>query len=229
MSSSLIFVNLLFLTLGALLYIYAHSKGLLLDNFHNPDASCKLGLYDKAVGLYHCSSTDQLFPYLSLTQLPAAAGIVFILGLVAAAYSSADSALTALTTSFCVDFLGFSENDTRIKQRYMVHIGFSILLFLVIILFRLVNNDSVINSVFTFAGYTYGPLLGFFAFGLFTRKKIIDKWVPVVAIISPVLCYIISSHSQKWFEGYTFGFELLILNGLLTFIGMVILQRKEKI
>ncbi len=228
MSTSLIFVNLLFLTLGALLYIYAHSKNLIVENLHNYDAACKLGLYDDAVALYKCSSTDQLFPYLSLNHLPVAAGVVFILGLVAAAYSSADSALTALTTSFCVDFLGFSENDSRIKQRYLVHIGFSILLFAVIILFRVVNNDSVINSVFTFAGYTYGPLLGLFSFGLFTKKKIKDKWTPVVAIVSPVLCYIVSSHSQKWFGGYTFGFELLILNGFLTFMGLVILQRNTK-
>ncbi len=228
MSTSLILVNLLFLTLGALLYLYAHSKGLIIENFANPEipADCKIGLLNQESMLYKCSPTDQLFPYLSLTQLPAIAGIVFILGLTAAAYSSADSALTALTTSFCVDFLGFKEDDNRRNIRYIVHIGFSIILFLVIIVFRMLNNDSVINSLFTLAGYTYGPLLGLYAYGLFTRKSISDRWVPAVAVISPVLCYIISSHSKVWFNGYTFGFELLILNGLITFIGLAILQKR---
>ena len=228
MSSSLIFVNFLFLSLGALLYIYANSGNLIIENFGNSDSSCKIGLFNEMISLYDCSPTDQLYPYLALAHLPAIAGTVFILGLVAAAYSSADSALTALTTSFCVDFLGFSEDDSRIKQRYLIHIVFSLILFMVIIIFRLVNNDSVINSLFTMAGYTYGPLLGFYAFGLFTRKKVRDRWVPVVALSSPVICYIISSHSQQWFGGYTFGFELLILNGALTFLGMTILQRSNK-
>jgi Na+/proline symporter len=227
MSTSLVVVNFLFLSLGALLYIYAHSKNLLVENFSNPDASCKIGLFNEVISLFDCSPTDQLYPYLALTHLPAMAGTIFILGLVAAAYSSADSALTALTTSFCVDFLGFSENDNRIKQRYLIHIGFSLMLFMVIIIFRLVNNDSVINSLFTMAGYTYGPLLGFYAFGLFTGKKVKDRWIPVVAVLSPVICYFISSHSQQWFWGYTFGFELLILNGALTFLGMIIFQQSK--
>ncbi|MFO7657915.1 MAG: sodium:solute symporter [Bacteroidales bacterium] len=226
MSTTLIFVNILFLSLGALLYIYAHSQNLIIENFQNTEAACKIGLFDKMLGLYNCSPTDQLFPYLSLTNLPSLAGLVFILGLVAAAYSSADSALTALTTSFCIDFLGFKENDTRVRQRYMVHIGFSVVLFLVILVFRAINNDSVINSVFTLAGYTYGPLLGFFAFGLYTRKKVYDKWVPLVALLSPVICYIMSVNSKSWFNGYVFGFEILILNGLLTFAGMLILSRR---
>jgi Na+/proline symporter len=228
MSSSLILVNFLFLSLGALLYIYANTENLILENFSNPDASCKIGLLNDMISLYDCHPTDQLYPYLALTRLPAVAGTVFILGLVAAAYSSADSALTALTTSFCVDFLGFSEDDTRIRQRYLIHIGFSFILFMVIIFYRVLNNDSVINSLFTIAGYTYGPLLGFYAFGLFTRKRVRDKWVPFVAVISPAICYVISSHSQQWFAGYTFGFELLILNGALTFLGMTILQQGNK-
>ncbi|HJX72317.1 MAG TPA: sodium:solute symporter [Bacteroidales bacterium] len=228
MSTSLVFVNLLFLSLGALLYIFAHSENLIVENFSNPDASCRIGLLNEMTSLYDCHPTDQLFPFLALTHLPVIVGIVFILGLVAAAYSSADSALTALTTSFCVDFLGFSENDSRIKLRYIVHIGFSLLLFVVIILFKLINNDSVINSVFTMAGYTYGPLLGFYTFGLFTRRKVRDRWVPLIAVLSPAICYVISSHSQQWFGGYTFGFELLILNGALTFLGMTFLQRQNK-
>ncbi len=229
MSSSLIVVNLVFLSLGALLYIYAHSKGLVIENVLNPEipANCKLGLLNAQTTLYECSSTDQLFPYLSLYHLPVFAGVVFILGLIAAAYSSADSALTALTTSFCVDFLGFKEDTNRLHTRYIVHAGFSILLFMVIILFRLVNNDSVINSLFTLAGYTYGPLLGLYAYGLFTKNKIKDKWVPVIAVVSPVICYFISINSKKWFHGYTFGFELLILNGALTFLGLVILRLRR--
>ena len=230
MSTSLIFVNLLFLSLGALLYIYAHSKGLIVENFLNPDvpASCKIGLLDAETSLYKCNPTDQLFPYLSLMHLPVVAGIAFILGLIAAAYSSADSALTALTTSFCVDFLGFTEENNRKKIRYAVHIGFSVLLFIVIILFRILNNDSVINSLFTLAGYTYGPLLGLYAYGLITKKSVQDKWVPAVAVISPVICYVISSHSKEWLHGYKFGFELLILNGLITFLGLMILQKRRR-
>lgn len=227
MSSSLIIVNLLFLSLGALIYIYADSANVIIEHFAEPEIvrNCPIELLNKATGNFECANTDQIFPFLSLNYLPPVAGIVFILGLVAAAYSSADSALTALTTSFCVDFLGFKEDSNRIRTRYFVHIGFSIILFFTIIVFRLLNDDSVINSLFTLAGYTYGPLLGLYSFGLFTKIKIKDPWVPIIAVISPIVCYILSKNSVEWFNGYEFGFELLIINGLLTFSGLLFLSK----
>lgn len=212
-SGSLMFVNLLFLGLGVLLYIYASEKGILLP-------------INEETGAF--LNTDKLFPNLALNNFSISAGIVFLLGITAAAFSSADSALTALTTSFCVDFLDFEDKEdiNKRRTRFFVHIGFSILVFLVIVLFKAINDDSVINAVFTMAGYTYGPLLGMYSFGLFTKYRIKDKLMPIIAILSPILCYIISSYSVEMFNGYRFGFELLILNGLLTFIGLLIIKKK---
>lgn len=196
----LVFVNLLFMALGALLYIYAGSKGIEIP-----------------------AKGDDLYPMLA-TQgyLIPAVGLLFILGLIAAAYSSADSALTALTTSFCIDILEIKKKpqEKRPAIRKMTHIGFSLLMVGVIILFKAINNDSVISSVFTVAGYTYGPLLGLYAFGLFTKRGVKDSLVPFICISSPVICYILNVNSVAWLNGYKFGFELLILNGLITFLGL---------
>ena len=201
----LVFANLLFLTLGVLLFMYAANNGIAIP-----------------------SRTDDLFPLLALNHLGTFAGITFLLGITAAAYSSADSALTALTTSFCVDFLDFdTEKDDR-KTRTKVHLMFSVLLFVVILIFRVVNDQSVIAAVFTAAGYTYGPLLGMYAFGLFTKKQVKDKWVPLVAIMSPILSYLVSVFSVEFLNGYQFGFELLILNGLITFLGLLVIQLPAK-
>lgn len=205
----LIFVNLFFLALGALLYIYAESKGINLPQ-----------------------RSDDLYPMLA-TQgyLNIAVGLFFIIGLIAAAYSSADSALTALTTSFCIDIINIQNKpiEKQEKIRKQVHVGISILMALVIIIFRLINDDSVISAVFTAAGYTYGPLLGLFAFGLITKIKIKDKWTPVVCILSPIICYFLNMYSKEIFNGYQIGFELLLINGILTFIGLSLLHdRKSK-
>ena len=215
----LIFANLLFLALGALLYLYAARVGLTL-----PEAS------------------DQVYPTIALRHLPPAAGVLFILGLVAAAYSSADSALTALTTSFCVDFLGMQEappegqttNVAENKQRrFYVHVGFSVLLLVVIMVFRLIDDDAVINLLFKAAGYTYGPLLGLFAFGLFTRLRarervfIGGRSFPVlllVCLLSPVLSFLVDYYSAELLAGFKFGFFILAFNGLLTFLGLVALS-----
>ena len=209
----LIFANLLFLALGALLYIYANNVGLAI-----PEAS------------------DQLYPSIALRNLPAAAGILFVLGLVAAAYSSADSALTALTTSFCIDFLGMKEGadagatEGRKQQRLKVHVGFSVLLFLVIMAFSLIDSRAVINSLFKAAGYTYGPLLGLFAFGLFTRLRIRETLsiggarLPVLVLIcllAPLVSFLVDYYSATLFGGFQFGFLILAFNGLLTFLGLV--------
>jgi SSS family transporter len=204
----LVIVNFLFLSLGALLFMYAEAKGIAI-----PDR------------------TDNLYPLLALGHFNQFAGILFLLGIVAAAYSSADSALTAMTTSFCVDFLGFEKKEIKNneKVRMLVHVGFSLLLFLVILVFNSINDSSVINSVFTAAGYTYGPLLGLFSFGLFTKRPLTDKYVPVICVLSPLLSYLININSESLLWGYKFGFEILLLNGLLTFLGLWAISSKRKI
>lgn len=199
-SGILVFVNLLFLTLGALLFIYSESIGLAIPN-----------------------QTDYLYPNIALDgHLGMAVGVLFILGLIASAYSSADSALTALTTSFCVDILEV-EKEVALRQENMrkwVHIGMSVTLVMVILIFRLINDESVIKSLFTVAGYTYGPLLGLYTFGLFTRRRLRDRWVPVICILSPLLSYVLSSNSEVWFNGFQFGFFILIANGALMLVGL---------
>jgi len=157
--------------------------------------------------------------------LPGIVGVVFILGLVAAAYSSADSALTSLTTSFSVDILGierYSENKAK-RIRLGVHIGFSIVLVFVILLFKALSNESIISTLFTLAGYTYGPLLGLYAFGLFSKRTVTDKWIPLIAVLSPAVTGILDFNSEQWF-GFSLGFEKLIINGGITILALIILS-----
>lgn len=202
----LVIVNFLFLSLGIMLYLYAETKGITLP-----------------------TSSDELFPLLATQHFSAFAGIVFVLGIIAAAYSSADSTLTALTTSFCIDFLEIERRypaDQRVKVRQRVHVAFSLIMILAILMFYWVNDQSVINSVFIIAGYTYGPLLGLYAFGLFTHWQVKDQWVPLLAVSAPVITFLISQNSEKLFWGYKFGFEALILNGLLMFLGLVLIRKK---
>lgn len=207
MSASLIPVNILILTLGASLFIFANSQGIPI-----PERS------------------DNLFPVIALQHLPAAAGIVFILGLISAAYSSADSALTSLTTSFAVDFLNINKRKSlseleKKRTRHVIHFFVAGIIVLIIIVFRAVNDQSVISRLFTIAGYTYGPLLGMFFFGLFTKYKVKDRWIPLVALLSPLISYFLSVYSEELFNGYRFGFELLLVNGALTAIGLFFLRK----
>lgn len=202
----LVFVNFLFLTLGVLLTDYADINGI-------------------------TESKDELFPAIAASgNLGIAVAIFFILGLIAAAYSSADSALTALTTSFSIDILDIEKKYDEKKQvriRKQIHIAISLLLIIVMLIFKYAIADkSVINKLFQFAGYTYGPLLGLYAFGLFTKWKVKDKLVPVIAIAAPILSYFISLNSLVWF-GFEFGFFILILNGFLTFLGLILVRRKH--
>ena len=200
-------VNLIFLVLGILLVIYTSFAGMAIPE-----------------------QTDNLFPLVATRGgLSPLVSMFFILGLIAAAYSSADSALTALTTSFTVDILGKGgEKESVLKKvRFRVHIMFSFILMAVIMIFRLINNESVIESLYTVAGYTYGPLLGMYAFGLFTRWKVHDKMVPYVAIASPLICVLLNTFSEELFRGYRFGFELLIVNGVITFLGMILIRRRN--
>lgn len=200
----LVIVNFLFLSLGLLLYQFAEVRMISI-----PERS------------------DYLFPFLAVNEFSTIAAVTFLLGITAAAYSSADSALTALTTSFCVDFLGFKPENykKRKKLRIGVHLGFSVVLFFVILIFQAINDESVINAIFIAAGYTYGPLLGLFAFGIFTSWKLKDPLVPYICVISPIVSYIINLNSEAWLGGYKFGFEILILNGIITFVGLLFIRK----
>ncbi len=217
-SIALVFANLLFLCLGALLFIYAGEVGIEIPT--------------RLVNGELKPATDLLYPTIAINYLSPVMGIIFVLGLIAAAYSSADSALTALTTSFCVDFLGFEKNEITDEEgekkqkltRFIVHIAFSFLLFLVIMAFYYVNDRAVIEQIFTVAGYTYGPLLGLYFFGFYTKRNIIDKYVPLVCIGAPILTFVVNKYSAVLFFGYKFDFELLIVNGLLTFLGLLLIS-----
>ncbi|AGA78277.1 sodium:solute symporter [Echinicola vietnamensis] len=204
-SISFFISNLFFLSLGVLLYYFAAQNNIAIP-----------------------TSSDELYPILALDHFGTLAGITFLLGIIAAAFSSADSALTALTTSFCVDIMKLptkrhlNQRATRLK----VHIGFTALIFVVIVLFDLLNNSSVVSAVFKAAGFTYGPLLGLFAFGLTNKIAVKDKLVPAICLASPVICYILDSHSAAWFGGYQFGFEILLVNGALTYLGLLLAMKK---
>ena len=210
----LVVTNFLFLLLGGALFVYAESKGVAL-----PMAG------DKVI-------TDHVFPTLALNNFGTIAGIFFLLGITASSYASADSALAALTTGFCIDFLNFNKREEKQKQRLklIVHIGFSVL-FLLIILGTKSYVDSnpdtdLIGLILTIAGYTYGPLLGLFSFGIFTKRKLMEIGVPLVCIAVPLICYWLDKNSTELFNGYNFGYELLIVNGLLTFLGLWIISKK---
>jgi SSS family solute:Na+ symporter len=205
-SFSFLVTVFLFLCLGALLYVYANKNGIAIPK-----------------------NTDDLYPLLALNYFGLPVGIAFLLGIIAAAYSSADSALTALTTSFSVDFLNIGKYEERKIQKIKrwSHLMFSVLLILVILLFKAINNESIVVAVFRVAGYTYGPILGLFVFGMYSKRMVKDKWVPLVALVSPVICFFISKYSEIIFNGYQFGFELLILNGLITIAGLQLISKKH--
>ena len=204
-----VIINIFFLSVGALLYIYAAKYGISVEK------------------------TDYLYPTIALKYLGVIPAVVFMLGLTAATFATTDSALTALTTSFCVDFLGFNKkkdlnSKAAVKTRHLVHIGLSGLMLLTIVIFNAINNDAVVGAIFKVASYTYGPLLGLYSFGLFMGKRQVnDNLVPFICVISPVVCYFLSMHSAEWLGGYVFDNELIIVNGLITFVGLL-LSSKQK-
>jgi Na+/proline symporter len=195
-------INIFFLSVGALLYIYAQRYGITVEK------------------------TDYLYPTIALQYLGIVPAMVFMLGLTAATFATTDSALTALTTSFCVDFLNFNKrgdvnSKKMINVRHYVHVAFSGLMFLTIILFNALNNDAVVTAIFKVASYTYGPLLGLYSFGLFvSNRQVNDKLVPFICLISPAVCYFLSTESKNLLGGYVFDNELIIVNGLITFGGL---------
>lgn len=210
-----VIVNIFFLSVGALLYIYASKNGIELP-------------LDNVTGK---PRTDFLFPEIAFNHLTMIPAVVFMLGLTAATFATTDSALTALTTSFCVDFLGFSKREdlnstAAIRTRHAVHIGLSLLMFTVIILFNIVNNAAVVSAIFTVASYTYGPLLGLYGFGLFMKNRgVKDKLVPFICLLSPAICFFLNANSKTLMGGYIFDNELIVVNGLITFIGLLLISK----
>lgn len=209
MSYSLVFmpVNLLFLGLGALLFIYAHKTGMVIPE-----------------------RTDLLFPEIAInSELSASLAVLFLLGLIAAAYSSADGALTALTTSFCIDFMHIqSKSEAKQKSiRKQVHIGMSVALAVIIIIFNYLLDSSVIDTLLKAAAYTYGPLLGLFAFGIFTKWQVKDKWVLLISILSVAITAVLDIIPSEYLGGYHFSYELLVVNGAVTFLGLVLIRIKQ--
>ncbi|MBN8641871.1 MAG: sodium:solute symporter [Flavobacteriales bacterium] len=206
-------INIFFLSVGALLYLYAEKNGIAVPMVDG------------------VKRTDLLFPEIAFNYLTGIPAIVFLLGLTAATFATTDSALTALTTSFCVDFLGMDKGENvnaqkTVRTRHLVHIGFSLLMFLVIIIFNSLNDKSVVTMIFKVASYTYGPLLGLYAFGLFMKTKTVhDKLVPIICIISPLICFFISKYSANLFGNYVIDNELIIVNGLITFLGLWLISK----
>ena len=161
------------------------------------------------------------------TFIGAIVGILFIIGFIASAYSTAGGALTALTTSFTVDILNKEKDERLTNIRNIVHIGMTILIIICICIIQLINNDSVIQTVFKIASYTYGPLLGMFCFGIITKQQVRDRWIPLIVIAAPVITWIMDVNSTEWLNGYEFSHERLLLNALLTFVGMMLLVKKS--
>jgi Na+/proline symporter len=199
-------VIFLFLCLGVLLYVFAGTKGI-------------------------TETGDAIFPAVATGgSLPAVVGVLFVLGLVSCAFSAGGSALTALTTSFTVDIIGTAgKSEEKVAStRKKVHLGMAVLMGLVIIVFYLLDTKSAIDAVYKLASYTYGPILGMFAFGIFTKREVRDRWVPLVAVLSPVLSFILQYNSERWFGGYRFSYELLLFNALFTFLGLCLLIKRKK-
>ena len=202
------FVNLLFLFLGGILYVYLSAKNI-------------------AVPVH----PDDVFPAIALQYLPPVAALIFVVGLVSALFPSADGAITALTSSFCIDILGLKSRDDlseaeKIKLRERIHIGVTLVFLIVILIFKTLNDGSIITAILKIAGYTYGPLLGLFAFGIISKRKIKDGLTPLVCIIAPALSYVLDTCSVNIFFGYQMGFEVLLVNGLITFIGLYLISDK---
>jgi Na+/proline symporter len=208
-SGILLVVNLLFLILGGALYVYAAQKGIALT-----------------------AQSDDTFPIIALQYLPPVAGLIFIIGLISALFPSADGAMTALTSSFCIDILNFNSRsewseEEKKRRRKMVHLSVAVIFFLIILMFKVINKTAVIDLVLEIAGYTYGPLLGLFAFGIFTSKHPAPKFIPLICILAPALTYLLKINSPQIFSGYQIGFEILPINGLITFAGLWIFSRNH--
>ncbi len=215
----MVVVNLLFLVLGGLLYLYLSDKGASYEG--------KQFLFEgkNVIG-------DDLFPTIALFHLPPAIGIIFIIALISALFPSADGALTALTSSFCIDILGIRRKEglseaSQKRTRIVVHLSFAVIFLFCIMLFKWIDNKSIIGIILDLAGYTYGPLLGLFAFGILTKRKLGTGYgVTAVCLIAPAACYALGKNAAVWFNGYQIGFEMLLINGMLTFLGLMLISKK---
>lgn len=199
-TSIFVVINLFFLAVGAMLYFYAEANG---------------------ISIADIGKSDYLYPEIALNHLGLLPGTVFMMGLTAATFATTDSALTALTTSYCVDFLNFNKKETPndpklVRQRNIVHLSFSVVMLLVILLFHVINDDSVVTAIFRIAGYTYGPLLGLFSFGILTKRRVNDNLVPYICVLSPLLIFLLVQYVLPY-TAYKIGFELILYNGLITY------------
>lgn len=209
LSIIMLVVILLFLVLGGLLYLYAAQLNLPVTG-------------------------DKLFPTIALEHMPPMVSVIFIIALISALFPSADGAITALTSSFCIDIIGMQRKPEwpeakRKKVRQIVHITFAFIFFLFVMLFYWANEPSMIGVILKVAGYTYGPLLGLFSFGILTKRQVKDKLVPIICISAPVICYVLDLYQKNIFGSFEIGLELLIINGLLTFIGLLIISKKKNL
>jgi Na+/proline symporter len=215
----MVIVNLLFLFLGGLLYLYTTLNG---------------GVYDGKQLLFEGKNVigDDIFPTIALFHLPPAIGVIFIIALISALFPSADGALTALTSSFCIDILGIRRKEglseaSQKKTRIIVHLSFALVFLACIMLFKWINNKSIIGIILDLAGYTYGPLLGLFSFGMFTKRNLPKGYgVTAVCLLAPAICYVLGKAAPSIFDEYQIGFEMLLINGMLTFLGLWLLSRK---
>lgn len=203
----LLLVNLLFLLLGGLLYLYAGANGI-------------------------AATGDKIFPVVALEHMPPIISVIFILALISALFPSADGAITALTASFCIDILGIQRREDlseakKKKWRQLVHICFALVFLLFVMVFYYVNDPSMISVILKVAGYTYGPLLGLFAFGILTKRVVTDRYVPFIALLAPIACYFIDANQALIFGEFKIGLELLLINGLLTFLGLWLISHKR--
>lgn len=229
LSVIMLFVILLFLVLGGLLYMYAESLGASYQTItENGKEVTKFMLQDKD------ATGDNLFPTIALKYMPPVVSVIFIIALISALFPSADGAITALTSSFCIDIIGMQrkrewseEQKKRVRQR--VHLVFAGIFLIFVMIFHEINNKSMIGVILKIAAYTYGPLLGLFTFGIITKRSVKDKWVPIVCIIAPLLCYVMEKYQKYIFGSFEIGLELLIINGGLTFLGLMLISRKKAI
>lgn len=201
-------INFLFLTLGAMLLILATQNGIAL-----PETS------------------DQILPMFATEYLGLSVFILFVLGIIASAFSSADSALTALTTSFSIDILEidkYHNKEREVSKRKKVHLFISLVFIVIIMIFNEFKNDSIIDTIYTLVAYTYGPLLGLYAFGLFTKRQSNDKVIPYIAVLAPIVCLVLNYVSINYWE-YNFGYELLMINGFITFVGLWLFKETNKV
>ncbi len=214
----LVFINLIFLALGALLYLYAAKEGIEVPFKMEENLLGEIVKVDK---------TDLLFPEIALNKLPIGVGVLFLLGLIAAAYSSADSALTSLTTSVCVDFLDTEETKVSKKKRMRIHIIMSVVLFLTVLILNATLDESAIWQLIRLAGFTYGPLIGLFFFGILTKYKLRKQLIILACLVPPVLSYFIDKNSVELFNGFKFGGALIILNAIITFLCLFLISEKN--